>query len=103
MPSLYEPCGLTQMRAQRYGALPVVRRVGGLSDTVEDQVTGFVFDEYSSAGLERAIGRAMALFQDRPAWERHMRTAMQRDFGWARSADRYLELYREAILYHGAG
>jgi starch synthase len=102
MPSLYEPCGLTQMRAQRYGALPVVRRVGGLSDTVEDQVTGFVFDEYSSAGLERAIRRALALFEDRAAWERHMRTAMERDFGWARSAERYLELYRDAVRYHGS-
>jgi starch synthase len=102
MPSLYEPCGLTQMRAQRYGALPVVRRVGGLSDTVEDQVTGFVFDEYSSAGLQRALGRALALFEDRAAWERHVRTAMQRDFGWAGSAERYLELYRDAVRYHAS-
>ena len=53
MPSLYEPCGLTQMRAQRYGALPVVRRVGGLADTIEDGVTGFLFDEYTP---ERARG-----------------------------------------------
>ena len=100
MPSLYEPCGLTQMRAQRYGALPLVRRVGGLSDTVEDQVTGFVFDEYSSAGLERALGRALALFADRGAWERHMRKAMRRDFGWAGSAEKYLKVYRKAIQHH---
>jgi starch synthase len=102
MPSLYEPCGLTQMRAQRYGALPVVRRVGGLSDTVEDQVTGFVFDDYSSAGLERAIRRALALYPDREAWERHMGEAMSRDFGWARSAERYLEVYRNALAHHAA-
>ena len=100
MPSLYEPCGLTQMRAQRYGALPVVRRVGGLSDTVEDQVTGFVFDEYTSAGLERALRRALTLYQDREAWEEHMRAAMARDFGWARSAERYLEVYRKALAFH---
>lgn len=103
MPSLYEPCGLTQMRAQRYGALPVVRRVGGLSDTVEDQVTGFVFDEYSSADLERAIRRALHLFPDKTGWQRHVCAAMARDFGWARSADRYLEVYREALAHHQAG
>lgn len=102
MPSLYEPCGLTQMRAQRYGALPVVRRVGGLADTVEDQVTGFVFDEYSSEGLERAIRRALALFPDRKAWEKHMREAMSRDFGWHRSADRYVQMYSEALAFHRA-
>lgn len=102
MPSLYEPCGLTQMRAQRYGALPVVRRVGGLADTVEDQVTGFVFDEYSSEDLERAIRRALALFPDRAAWKKHMVEAMSRDFGWHRSADRYLEVYSEALAFHRA-
>ncbi|MCA9739553.1 MAG: glycogen/starch synthase [Gemmatimonadota bacterium] len=100
MPSLYEPCGLTQMRAQRYGALPIVRRVGGLSDTVEDQVTGFVFDEYSPAGLERAIRRALATYQDERAWNNHMREAMSRDFGWGRSAIRYLDLYRRALAAH---
>ena len=102
MPSLYEPCGLTQMRAQRYGALPVVRRVGGLADTVEDQVTGFVFDEYTSEDLERAIRRALALFPDRKAWEKHMVEAMGRDFGWHRSADRYLDVYSEALAFHRA-
>ena len=103
MPSEYEPCGLTQMRAQRYGALPVVRRVGGLSDTVQDQVTGFVFDEYESSALEVAIRRALTLFEDRESWERHMRRAMERDFGWHRSAQSYLAIYREAVANHGAG
>ncbi len=102
MPSLYEPCGLTQMRAQRYGALPVVRKVGGLADTVDDQVTGFVFDEFSSAGLERAIHRALALYPDREAWTRHMRAAMAKDFGWAESAEKYVALYREALAHHQA-
>ena len=53
MPSLYEPCGLTQMRAQRYGAMPIARRVGGLADTMEDGVTGFVFDAYTADGVQR--------------------------------------------------
>ncbi len=102
MPSLYEPCGLTQMRAQRYGALPVVRRVGGLSDTVEDQITGFVFDEYEPAALEVAIRRALSLYEDPAAWERHVKRAMAKDFGWHRSADAYLEVYEEALANHPA-
>jgi starch synthase len=100
MPSQYEPCGLTQMRAQRYGALPVVRRVGGLSDTVEDQVTGFVFDDFTTQALEVALRRAFALYPDRAAWQEHMRVAMARDFGWERSAKRYLDLYALAIKEH---
>src|SRR5213593_240790 len=59
MPSLYEPCGLTQMRAKRYGAVPVARRVGGLSDSIVDGITGFLFDEYSPAALAQAIRRAI--------------------------------------------
>jgi starch synthase len=102
MPSLYEPCGLTQMRAQRYGALPVVRRVGGLSDTVDDQVTGFVFDGFTSGELETAMRRAMAAFEDRTSWEKHVRIAMARDWGWGKSADAYLEIYEEALANHEA-
>jgi starch synthase len=100
MPSLYEPCGLTQMRAQRYGALPVVRRVGGLSDTVEDQVTGFVFDDYTTYALEVALRRAFAMYKDRKAWERHQKEAMGRDFGWEQSARKYLLLYEDALITH---
>lgn len=100
MPSQYEPCGLTQMRAQRYGALPVARRVGGLADTIEDQVTGFLFDEYQPWALEDAVRRAIQLFGDRKAWPWHMREAMSRDFGWERSVEKYLEVYRRALAVH---
>jgi len=104
MPSLYEPCGLTQMRAQRYGALPVARRVGGLADTIEDQVTGFLFDEYTSADLELGMTRATDLYRTDPdAWEAHMVDAMRRDFGWASSANRYLDVYRRALASHAPG
>lgn len=96
MPSLYEPCGLTQMRAQRYGALPVVRRVGGLADTVDDRVTGFLFDEYQPWALEEAVTYAIDLYRNRPSWEEHVRTAMARDFSWDASATRYAEIYRLA-------
>lgn len=97
MPSLYEPCGITQMRAQRYGALPLGRRVGGLADTVEDEETGFLFDEYTPAALDTAIERALGLYHERDAWERHMQQAMARDFSWACSVPRYLEVYRRAL------
>ena len=97
MPSLYEPCGLTQMRAQRYGALPLARRVGGLADTIEDEATGYLFDDYSPAGFDRAVRRALAVFADPPSWQAHATEAMKRDFSWGRSAERYLELYRRAL------
>jgi len=101
MPSLYEPCGLTQMRAQRYGALPIGRRVGGLADTVEDEVTGFLFDDYTPAAFDVAVRRALALFADRPARLEHARIAMGRDFGWERSVERYLEVYQRALAARG--
>ena len=101
MPSLYEPCGLTQMRAQRYGALPVVRRVGGLNDTVEDQMTGFVFDEYEPWALEVALRRAIATYRS-GSWAWHQREAMSRDFGWEDSARRYAEVYRRALAMRSA-
>lgn len=97
MPSLYEPCGLTQMRAQRYGALPVVRRVGGLGDTVEDRVTGFVFDEYAHWALTEVAGYAVELYADRAAWEELVRNAMARDFSWGASVARYQAVYRRAL------
>ena len=100
MPSMYEPCGLTQMRAQRYGALPVVRRVGGLSDTVDDQETGFLFDEFTPQALEVALRRAFDAFGNKEAWGRSIQRAMARDFGWAKSARRYLELYEDALRAH---
>ncbi len=101
MPSLYEPCGLTQMRAQRYGALPLGRRVGGLADTIVDEETGFLFDEYTPAALERAVRRALGLYEERDAWERHMGQAMARDFSWSGSAPRYLDLYQRALARCG--
>jgi starch synthase len=97
MPSQYEPCGLTQMRAQHYGTVPVARRVGGLTDSITDGVTGFLFDDYSPAGLEEAIGRAVDSYADRAAWRKLVRAAMARPFGWDRSAEQYVALYRRAL------
>jgi len=97
MPCQYEPCGLTQMRAQRYGTLPIVRAVGGLADTVEDGATGFVFGPYDAHAFAGAVGRALATFRDRQGWEAMMREAMARDFGWERSEAGYLEVYRSMV------
>jgi starch synthase len=97
MPSLYEPCGLTQMRAQRYGAPPIVRRVGGLADTVEDGVTGFVFDGYSPEAFQEAGLRALRGYAEAAKWQAMVRRAMARDFSWERSVDQYLEVYRRAV------
>ena len=97
MPSLYEPCGLTQMRAQRYGAVPVARRVGGLSDSIIDGVTGFLFDEYTPAALQQAVRRAVDVYAERTGWKKMVRAAMAQQFGWDRSATQYLALYRQAL------
>lgn len=97
MPSLYEPCGITQMRSQRYGALPVARRVGGLADTIEDRVTGFLFDEYEPWALRGALNAALALYADTDSWRDHVREAMGRDFSWDGSVAQYHDVYRRAI------
>jgi starch synthase len=97
MPCRYEPCGLTQMRAQRYGTVPLVRRVGGLADTVHDGITGFVFNEFSASAFAEAIARAIVAYRDRDQWFRMMRDGMARDFGWERSEERYRDLYRTVL------
>ena len=101
MPSLYEPCGLNQMYSQRYGTPPIVRRTGGLADTVEHfdprsgEGTGFVFEHFTPSGLEWAIGVALEAYADKAAWTRVMRNGMGREFGWRIQAPRYVELYEQ--------
>ncbi|MDQ3996182.1 MAG: glycosyltransferase, partial [Gemmatimonadota bacterium] len=99
MPSQYEPCGLTQMRAQRYGTIPIARRVGGLADTIEDGVTGFLFDDYTPRDFMRAAMRALDQYREQPGWRAMMREAMSRDFGWERSAAKYLQVYRRVLAW----
>ncbi len=103
VPSRFEPCGLTQLYALRYGTLPLVRRVGGLADTVVDasatsladgSATGFAFDESGPEALIATIGRAIALFSEREVWQRMIRQAMTRDFSWEAAARQYLAVYR---------
>ncbi len=106
VPSRTEPCGLTQMYALRYGSPPIVRRTGGLADSVVDAdelalndafATGFAFDEPSAEGLRGAMARAIDVYRQAPLWKKLQRTGMAADFGWSRSAEAYASLY-EALL-----
>jgi starch synthase len=97
MPSRYEPCGLTQMHAQRYGALPIAHATGGLSDTIEDGRTGFLFSEFSSAALKDACVRAFDAFAEDERLDEMRNAAMSRSFSWTEAADLYRQLYRRLI------
>jgi starch synthase len=97
MPSRYEPCGLSQMIAMRYGCLPVVRAVGGLHDTVTDGENGFVFVKPRIKEFIKAIQRALNTYQDREAWRKMQINGMSQDFSWTNSALKYFELYQKLI------
>ena len=107
MPSLFEPCGLGQLIAMRYGSVPVVRKTGGLADTVMDydektgSGNGFVFSGYSSKDLMEALKRGGNLYRDKEVWHHLVREAMEMDFSWNRSAGLYTELYVEALGRRG--
>jgi starch synthase len=103
VPSVYEPCGLSQMIAMRYGAVPVVRRIGGLMDTVFDanfsdksfaERNGYVFDDLTEEGLESALGRAIGLWHEHPRYFRQLRlNGMATDNSWTGPAQQYLDIY----------
>jgi ADP-glucose type glycogen/starch synthase len=103
VPSLYEPCGLTQMIALQYGALPVARHTGGLADTVFDidsdpeRGNGFVFNDFDSWQLLQSIDRALNLYLHAKRWEAVVKKGMRQDFSWTHSAQNYIELYRQII------
>lgn len=101
MPSLYEPCGLGQLYAMRYGAIPVVNPVGGLKDTVTDDVnpekaTGFYMEDWSGEALCRAIRRAVEAYHQ-PVWEQYIRNAMQYDSSWKSSVIQYRKVFEELL------
>ncbi|HEX5327767.1 MAG TPA: glycogen/starch synthase, partial [Acetobacteraceae bacterium] len=93
MPSRFEPCGLTQMQAQRYGTLPIAHATGGLADTIEDGATGFLFSNFSADGLLAACRRAFEVFTDAAQLGEMRHTAMSRRFGWETTAAEYERLY----------
>ena len=113
MPSRYEPSGLNQLYSLRYGTVPIVRKTGGLADTIVDATpgalangtaNGFVFEDYSPDALLGAVTRALAAFRKPAVWRQLQTTGMRQDFSWARAAERYIAAYRRVIAARaGAG
>lgn len=112
MPSRYEPSGLNQLYSLRYGTVPVVRRTGGLADTIVDATpeavargtaTGFVFETYAPDAFLDAVKRAVWTFRDPRVWRRLQQTGMRQDFSWHRSARRYLEVYHHVAARRRVG
>jgi starch synthase len=107
MPSRYEPCGLNQIYSLRYGTVPVVRKTGGLADSVQDwheyqsygldTGSGFSFNDYSSYALYTSVKRAVDMFADKKTWNKIQKNGMDKDYSWENSAEQYLTLYRKAI------
>ncbi len=103
MPSLFEPCGLGQQIALRYGTLPIVRETGGLKDTVTpynaytDEGNGFSFANYNAHEMLGAIEQATALFRDRRKWNRVVQRAMKSDTSWKNSARQYIDIYQTVM------
>ncbi|NLA75357.1 MAG: glycosyltransferase, partial [Deltaproteobacteria bacterium] len=99
IPSRYEPCGLTQMYALKYGTVPLVRATGGLNDTVSSYEkgsgNGFKFKEANPEELLLCLKEAVSLYKNKSEWKRIMANGMKQDFSWKKSADRYIELYRK--------
>ena len=106
IPSRFEPAGLTQLEAMRFGCIPIIRKTGGLSDTVEDynpeqqSGTGFVFERFDSSSLMIAVVRAFVNYRYRDNWQSLERRAMAKDFSWEYSAKKYGELFHKAIEFH---
>ncbi len=108
IPSLFEPCGLTQMVSQRYGTIPLGRAVGGIKDTITPIKsnknfklgTGFLFEEYNSQKLLKIMEEAINLYQDRRIWRKIQINGMKKDFSWDKSAKKYKNLYKKITRYH---
>jgi starch synthase len=106
MPSRYEPCGLNQIYSLKYGTVPVVRKTGGLADTVKDwdeenhfgfdHGTGFSFYDYTSFALSSSVERAVNVFKQKDIWKKIQHNGMKLDFSWKKSAEKYMELYKLA-------
>jgi len=100
MPSITEPCGLSQIIAIRYGVIPIVRETGGLKDTIKDfgcegGGNGYTFASSNVADLEYSIRRAVSDYKNKEAWTEKMKNVMQLDFSWKKTANQYIEIYDE--------
>lgn len=105
IPSKFEPCGLSQIEAMRYGVIPIVRKTGGLADSVTDfnpttgKGTGFTFDHFDSLSLMLTIARALENYKNKPLWKKIQTQAMREDFSWSKSAEEYSKIFSKAISY----
>lgn len=103
MPSRYEPCGLNQMYSMKYGTVPIVRKVGGLADSVTEfdestgAGTGFLFEEYSASAMMTAIKRGLAVFEKKRVWSKLVKNGMSKDFSWSTAASKYAEIYESVM------
>jgi len=103
MPSLYEPCGLSQIFSLRYGTVPIVRETGGLKDTVmpynefTGEGTGFSFANYNAHEMLDTVKRAIGFYKNKDIWEKIVKSGMKQDFSWNKSAKEYLDLYKKLI------
>ena len=107
MPSHYEPCGLNQIYSLKYGTVPIVRKTGGLADTVQDcdEMTtlgldagnGYSFVDYNGYALTNAVERALRDFKNKPVWAKLQSNGMIKDFSWKISAEKYIDLYKKAM------
>jgi starch synthase len=105
MPSRYEPCGLGQLIAMRYGTVPIVRQTGGLKDTIvnyknrfsKNKATGFMFKKYNPAALDKAIRRAIKIYYNKKIWDKLVRNCMSQDFSWEYSAKEYVRVYKRIL------
>lgn len=103
MPSRFEPCGLGQMIALRYGAIPIVRKTGGLADTIDDEVNGFIFDASTAEALRGSIDRACTAYNSQDRWKGFLERALASDFSWGVRATQYVDLYEEALATRNSG
>ena len=103
MPSKYEPCGLNQMYSLKYGAVPIVRKTGGLADTVRDvdeygeTGNGFTFEDFNSRCFYNTLLRALDYYKDKEKWRKIVKVGMNEDFSWNKSARKYIEIYEKAF------
>jgi starch synthase len=100
MPSIAEPCGLSQMIASRYGSVPLVRRTGGLADSIVDftvKGNGYTFDNINSDEMYTVLKRAISDFYDQKTWPEKVKKVMSVDFGWTKSAKEYIKMYDELL------
>jgi starch synthase len=103
MPSKYEPCGLGQLIAMRYGTIPIARKTGGLADTIQDynhllsEGSGYLFNDFTASAMQDAVKRALCVFTDKRKMRKMVHDVMNADFSWEVSADKYLDLYKKCV------